>query len=313
MKTLITLWLVAICCFSCKQEQKTTEVIPVQIDTLQGTSFLNKSLIRRQVDPVKDSTQIANYKTALERYNKDSLNADNLIWLGRRIAYLGDYKKAIDIYTKGIKMFPDEARFYRHRGHRYITTRQLDKAIADFKKGVQLIDGKKDVVEKDGIPNAQNMPLSTLHNNIWYHLGLAYYLNNDLPNALNAFNACLLTSKNDDMQVATRHWLYMIFRRMHLPEEAEIVLEPIHKGMTIIENEAYYNLLLFYKGELSKDDVIGNGSTGSSEAALYGIANWYYYNDNIAEAKKRFQQLVDTGNWAGFGYIAAEADLSRMQ
>jgi tetratricopeptide (TPR) repeat protein len=313
MKQLTILCIAAILCLGCKNDQKPTEVEPLKIDTLQGTSFFNKPLIRRQVDLNKDSLQLTNYNVALERYKNDSLNVDNIVWLGRRIAYLGDYKKAIEIYTNGIELFPENARFYRHRGHRYITLRQLDNAISDFQKAVQLIDGKDDMIEKDGIPNSQNIPLSTLHNNIWYHLGLAYYLKNDLPNALGAFQSCLESSNNDDMQVATRHWLYMIFRRMNLPEEANLVLEPVHKDMTIIENEAYFNLLLFYKGELTIEEVSGNNSTGSSEAAKYGVANWYHYNGEISEAKKQYQQLIDTGNWAGFGYIAAEADLSRME
>ena len=298
----------------CKNQESSDKKdrLTVTIDTLQGSSFFNKPLVRRQVDADMDALQIANYNIALDRYKKDSLNADNIVWLGRRIAYLGDYKKAIHIFTKGINLFPENARFYRHRGHRYISTRQLDKAIDDFKKAVQLIEGKDDIVEQDGVPNAQNIPLSTLHNNIWYHLGLAYYLQDDLPNALQAFKACIESSNNDDMYVSDSHWLYMILRRMELPEEAAKVLEPIHKDMTIIENAAYYNLLLFYKGELSLEEVSGNGSSGSSEAAKYGVANWYHYNGNIEEAKKRYQQLVDSGNWAGFGYIAAEADLSRM-
>lgn len=299
----------------CKNQENnnSNETFSIKIDTLQGTSFFNNPLVRRQVDAKKDSVQIANYNEALNRYNDDSLSVDNIVWLGRRIAYLGDYKKAIEIYTKGINLFPENARFYRHRGHRYITLRQLDNAISDFQKAVQLIDGKEDMIEKDGIPNSQNIPLSTLHNNIWYHLGLAYYLKNDLPNALGAFQSCLESSNNDDMQVATRHWLYMIFRRMNLQEEAQLVLDPVHKEMTIIENEAYFNLLLFYKGELTIEEVSGNNSTGSSEAAKYGIANWYHYNGEISEAKKQYQQLIDNGNWAGFGYIAAEADLSRMK
>ena len=313
MKQLTILLIAVVLCFSCKNDVKSTEVQSLKIDTLQGTSFFNKPLIRRQVDAKRDSLQIANYHVALKNYESDSLNVDYIVWLGRRIAYLGDYKKAIEIYTKGIEIHPDNARFYRHRGHRYITLRQIDNAISDFQKAVQLIDGKEDMIEKDGIPNSQNIPLSTLHNNIWYHLGLAYYLKNDLPNALGAFQSCLESSHNDDMQVATRHWLYMIFRRMNLPDEAALVLEPVHKDMTIIENEAYFNLLLFYKGELTIDEVSGNNSTGSSEAAKYGVANWYHYNGEIIEAKKQFQQLVDTGNWAGFGYIAAEADLNRME
>ena len=65
------------------------------------------------------------------------------------------------------------------------------------------------------------------------------------------------------------------------------------------------------RGELTEDQLSGNGSLGASEAVQYGIANWYHYNGNVSEGNQRFQNIVDTGNWAAFGYIAAEADLSR--
>ncbi len=109
-------------------------------------------------------------------YKKDSTNADAIIWLGRRTAYLGNYKEAIAIFTKGIVLHPQDARFYRHRGHRYITLRCFDKAIADFEKAATLIKGKPDEIEPDGIPHAQNTPTSSLQSNIWYHLGLAYFI-----------------------------------------------------------------------------------------------------------------------------------------
>ena len=297
---------------SCQYKAKTLSEEDITIDTLQGTSLLNKPLLRRQVNPIQDSLSIANYLKALKDYTEDPMNADHMIWLGRRWAYLGDYKAAIIVFSEGITKFPDDARFYRHRGHRYISTRQLDLAIADLETVAQLIKGKEDTIEPDGIPNRLNQPVSSLHTNIWYHLGLAYYLKNDLEKALTAFKQCLEASKNDDMIVATKHWLYMILRRLQLPEEAAMVLQGINKGMTIIENEAYHQLLLFYKGELTEAELTGAGALGSSEAVLYGIANWYHYNGHIKEAKARYQSLLDTGNWAGFGYIAAEADWSRM-
>ncbi len=62
--------------------------------------------------------------------------------------------------------------------------REFDRAIQDFEKAATLIEGTEDKIEPDGLPNAQNIPVSTLHTNIWYHLGLAYYLQHDLENAL---------------------------------------------------------------------------------------------------------------------------------
>lgn len=297
---------------SCKPEQKEMQSEDITIDTLQGTSLINTPLIRRQVDFLRDSLQIANYKNALNTYKKDTTNIESIIWVGRRIAYLGDYKKAISYYTKGIYNHPTEARFYRHRGHRYISIRQFDKAINDFNRAVQLIANTEDRIEQDGIPNRLNTPVSTLHNNIYYHLGLAHYVKNELPNALMAFQKCLNVSKNDDMQVATRHWLYMIHRRLGNIYKAAEILEPVNKDMNIIENDAYHQLLLFYKGELSETVLTGSDSTGSNEAVQYGVANWYHYNGEDAKATKLYKELVNNGNWAGFGYIAAEADLQRL-
>jgi len=312
MKKILTLIFAISILSSCNQNLKTAINEPVQVDTLQGTSFSGVELTIKQLDPKVDSVRISNYKIARSNYSSNP-TSDNIIWFGRRTAYLGDYKKAIGIYTKGIKTFPEDARLYRHRGHRYISIRQLDLAIKDFKNAVTLIKNKKDVVEPDGIPNKLNIPVSTLHTNILYHLGLAYYLQDDLENALTAFKECLLVSKNDDMIVATSHWLYMILRQMNKNDEAKNILKPIHEGMTIIENMAYYKLLLFYKGELTEDLLTSNDSLGASEAIRFGLGNWYAYNENNEHATTIFNQLIAQGNWAGFGYIAAEAYLSRIK
>lgn len=312
MKFCSTLFIVFIL-LGCNPYEKDLDFDSVKIDTIQGTSLFNKPLIKRQVNPRTDSLQIANYVSSLLTYKSNPMNPDFIIWLGRRMAYLGDYKAAIGIFNEGILKFPDDARFYRHRGHRYISTRQFDNAIADLEKAAELIDGTEDVTEPDGIPNRLNQPVSSLHTNVYYHLGLAYYLKNDLENARINFERCLRASKNDDMVVASKHWLYMILRRMELPSEAEALLTTITEDMNIIENDAYHQLLLFYKGELSNDELAGNGSTGSSEAVQYGLANWYHYNGDLEKAKALYQKLISNGNWAGFGYIAAEADLLRMQ
>jgi tetratricopeptide (TPR) repeat protein len=297
---------------SCQFKDKPLSPEAVSIDTLQGQSLLKTPLLQRQVSPLRDSLPIAKYLKALNDYNNNGMHAETIIWLGRRKAYLGDYKAAISVFAEGIAKFPNDARFYRHRGHRYISTRQLDLAIADLETASQLIAGSDDMVEPDGIPNRLNQPVSSLHTNIWYHLGLAYYLKNDLESALDAFRNCHEASNNDDMLVATAHWLYMILRRMQLPDAAAMVLQDIHSNMTIIENRAYHQLLLFYKGALTETELTDSEGLGSNEAVHYGVANWYHYNGDVAEARARYQSLLDTGNWAGFGYIAAEADLSRM-
>jgi tetratricopeptide (TPR) repeat protein len=251
---------------------------------------------------------------ARTEYEADPDDADAIIWLGRRTAYLGEYREAIAIFSEGIAKHPDDARMYRHRGHRYITVRRFDDAIADLERAARLIAGSEDEVEPDGLPNARNIPTSTLHSNIWYHLGLAYYLKGDFGNALRAYRECMTVSGNPDMLVATSHWLYMTLRRLRRDDDAAAVLEPIDAEMDIIENGTYHRLLLMYEGTLDPEALLAEAqaSEGIDNPTLgYGIGNWHYYNGRLEEAENVFRSVLEGPQWAAFGYIAAEKDIQR--
>jgi tetratricopeptide (TPR) repeat protein len=241
---------------------------------------------------------------------------DALIWVGRRQAYLGRYRAAIETYSGGLERHPDEARLLRHRGHRHITVRELDRAARDLGRAVDLIAGQADQVEPDGLPNERNIPTGTLGSSIWYHLGLARYLAGDFESALAAYRECLGFSNNPDMLVATSNWLYMTLRRLGRDEEAREVLAPIHAEMDLIENHDYHRLLLMYKGELEAETLLADsrdeGGVGLATAA-YGVGNWYLYEGDPERAARIFRDIVDTPTWAAFGYIAAEADLARLR
>lgn len=239
-------------------------------------------------------------------YEKNPNDADAIIWLGRRTAYLGRYAEAIEIFTEGIRKHPRDARMLRHRGHRWITLRQFDRAVADLSKAASLIRGTADPIEPDGLPNVRNIPTSTLQSNIWYHLGLAHYLRGDFEKALDAYRQCMAVSKNPDGVVSTSHWLYMTLRRMGRPQEAERVLDAISTDMDVIENQAYHKLLLMYRGEIAPEEM-----ADTDPATLYGIANWYFYNGQPERAHPLFERIVAEKEWAAFGTIAAEADLRR--
>jgi tetratricopeptide (TPR) repeat protein len=241
-------------------------------------------------------------------YEKSPDDADALIWLGRRTAYLGRYKEAIDIFTDGIRRHPRDARMLRHRGHRWITLRQFDRAVADLTKAAELIRNTPDEIEPDGLPNARNIPTSTLQSNIWYHLGLAHYLRGDFDAALRAYRECMAVSKNPDGVVSTSHWLYMTLRRLGRGDEAEAVLAPVSTDMDVIENHAYHKLLLLYRGEDSPEELLKE----NDPAIHYGVANWFLYNGERERARALFQRTVSEKDWASFGTIAAEADLRRL-
>lgn len=245
-------------------------------------------------------------------YQAAPADVEKLIWFGRFTAYKGDHLEAIQIYTKGMEQFPDEPRLYRHRGHRYITIRKFDQAIQDLEHAARLIKDQPNQIEPDGMPNARNIPVSSLHGNIWYHLGLAYYLKHDMENALRAYQNCRTAMNNNDNLVSSTHWLYMILRRMNRQEEADKYLEAITADMEIIENIDYHRLCLFYKGELSLEDLTNKSESESAGDAIdYAVGNWYFYNEEKEKAESVFEKILQRKSWGSFGYIAAESQYAQ--
>ena len=303
MKYISLIIIIAPILISCSFNQKTNND-HLLLQTTETITLLGDTLIS---PVIKEGESLDEFKSAQKIYFNNEDNSESLIWYGRRAAYLGYYQKSIDLYSEGIKKYPDDARFYRHRGHRYISTRQYDKAIKDFRKAIRLIDEKVDQIEPDGLPNKKNIPLTTLNGNIWYHIGLAYYLTNDMNNALKAFSNRSVSHKYDDNIVSSAHWLYMINRRLGDIEGADRIIDKVNSEMDIIENMSYHQSCLFYKGELKESQIV------IDDVALYSLANWYMYekNDTI-NAKKYYQKLLKNGNPYSFAFIAGESDWIRF-
>ena len=238
---------------------------------------------------------------------------DALIWLGRRMAYLGQYKEAIAVFSKGIVQFPADARFLRHRGHRLITIRCFDEAIRDLKQAARLTRNRPDEVEPDGLPNARNIPTSSLQSNIWYHLALAYYVQGDFKKALPAWKRCVNLSTNPDGLVSSTNWYYMTLRRLGRDKQAAKALAAITDNLEVIENQDYLMLLQLYQGKRSEAELRAaldtDANTLSNATLGYGYGNWLLVNRREAEARAVFAKILAGSQWASFGFIAAEGEV----
>jgi tetratricopeptide (TPR) repeat protein len=243
---------------------------------------------------------------AREKLAADPKNVELIIALGRAQAGVWLYNDAIETYTDGIKIAPNNAMLYRHRGHRYISTRQFNKAVADLKRASEL---KADDFD------------------IWYHLGLAHYLKGEYAKAAAAYEQCYaVAEKNraaadaskegrDDSLIAISDWLYMTYRRTKKDAYAAKVLEKITPQMQVKENKSYYDRLLFYKGLKKEEDLVNVEKATDLEIATvgYGIGNWHLYSGNRAKAEEYFRKIVAGKYWPAFGFIAAEAELVRKK
>ena len=237
---------------------------------------------------------------AEQKLAADPKNINLLIALGRAQANVWRYNDAIATYTRGIQLAPNDARLYRHRGHRYISTRQFDKAVGDMSRAAKLNDKDFD---------------------IWYHLALAHYLKGQFAKAADAYERCRqvaeadTTDKRDDSVIAVSDWLYMTYRRMNKPAEAAKMLERITPGMKVKENKSYFDRLLFYKGLKKEEELVNVEKATDLEIATvgYGLGNWHLYNGNRAKAEEIFRKIVSGKYWPAFGFIAAEAELARAK
>jgi tetratricopeptide (TPR) repeat protein len=282
----------------------------------QAWSLLGEALFPPEF-PEEAVSRMGNQLTeALASLDADPSDPDAMIWVGRRTAYLGEYRRAIELFGLGAQAHPDDARFPRHSGHRYISVRELDNAITEFSRAAELIQGREDEVEPDGQPNALGIPTSTLHFNIWYHYGLAHYLKGEFDQAIDKYRMCMEASEHPDSKVATAHWLYMSFRRMGMDEEAEDFIRSLDLDALapdVIESGSYLELLRLYQSDSGGEMGVESPEDMYGAALGYGYGNWLLYNGRVEEARAVFEQMVAARNqWASFGYIAAEAELARM-
>lgn len=220
------------------------------------------------------------------------------------------FKQAIELYTRALAIAPDDVRLLRFRGHRYISTRQYERAVTDLEKAARLGPSSFDVL---------------------YHLGLVYYLRGEFVKAAQTYQRCLdtktdplplpagwrsctTTRAQDNDRVAVTDWLYRALRRAGRRGEADALLATIGEGLKVGENEAYYATLRFYQGAIPETQLL-DSAAGTQDNRLstvgYGIANFHMVNGNTTRGCALLRQIVETPTWSAFGFLAAEADLVR--
>lgn len=288
---------------------------------VEATSLLGQPLERPALEPDVRERLDANLAQARSAFEQDPASEEARIWYARRLGYLGHYRDAIDVLTEGLEQNPWSFRLLRHRGHRWITLREFDKAIADLEQADKLFQ-TRDEIEPDGAPNRIDVPRSTLRFNILYHLALARYLKGDLEGAREAWERCLIPAlRNDDMLIATTNWLVLTCRRLGREDEARLLLDRITPDLNIVEEKAYLTLCLLHKGEVTEKEAL-EAAGGEENASLpgvtnatilYGVGAWRMVEGRDGEARDLFNRICSTTDgWAAFGHIAAEAEVARL-
>lgn len=236
--------------------------------------------------------QVDTGPVARARVVADSTSAELLMQLGISQAAFWQFREAIQSFTRAISLTPRKAMLYRWRGHRYLSVREFDRALADFARG---------------------LALDSANYGIWYHLGVVRFVRGDFNGAAAAFARAQPMAPDAGELAGATDWLWMSLARAGRRAEADAMLA--RRPDSLATTNAYRQRLRLYRGEIGPDSVITSADTaGVAVATLsYGVGNWYLVSGDTARARQWFQRAVASGGWPAFGFIAAEAELRRLR
>eukprot|EP01047_Picozoa_sp_COSAG01_P027324 COSAG01_NODE_1800_length_9205_cov_18.778058_4_plen_167_part_00 len=160
------------------------------------------------------------------------------------------------------------------------------------------------------------VPTSTLHTNIYYHLGLAHFLLGEFESSVLAYRrglaAPLLTA---DMRVAFSDWLFLALQRLGRDQEAGAVLsESGAFSEQLIQDLAYRRRLQLYAGQLRPEEVLRPDDASTLDVATqgYGVACYLLARGQRSKAVALLEKVAETPYWPSFASCAAEAELQRL-
>ncbi|MGD9790740.1 MAG: tetratricopeptide repeat protein [Phycisphaerales bacterium] len=280
----------------------------------EALSLLGQPLKRSGVEPDKRIDLEKSLVEATKAHTAAPNDERAAIEHGRCLCALGRYREAIGVYSVALESHPDSPWLLRYRGHRYITTRQLDLAERDLRKAESLIKGQPDQIDPEDEP--ADGARSSLHTSVYYHLGIALYLRGKFDDAERAFDQRnRLKITNDDLRVATAYWRWLCLKRLARDADAKHVIAPITPGLDVRENKTYYRLGLLINGYIPESDLVNEQDTTTplNQGATYGVAMLRKFNGDDPGYHRLLLRIVEEPSWINFGRIAAEAEIAREE
>ncbi|MDQ2665050.1 MAG: tetratricopeptide repeat protein [Gemmatimonadota bacterium] len=236
-----------------------------------------------------DTGPVARAERALQA---DPRTIQRYLELGVAEAGARQMQEAVQTFTRALTVAPGDPMLYRWRGHRNLSVRNFDAAMADLTHGYGL---------------------DSLNYGILYHLGVLRFVRGDFNAAADAFRRAQPRAPDAGELAGATDWLWMSLQRAGRGVEATAMLarHPDSLATTV----PYARRLKMYRGELAPAALITVADTGDVDLATlrFGLGNYYLVKGDSARARAMFQQSIASGGWPAFGFIASEAELARMR
>jgi len=236
-----------------------------------------------------DTGAIAQAESALAA---EPHNVDRLIQLGVAQSGARQFREAIETFTRGLAIAPGNPMLYRWRGHRYLSVRELDRAMTDLTRGFQL---------------------DSTNYGVLYHLGIVRFARGDFAGAADAFARAQPRAPDAGELAGATDWRWMSLMRAGKSAEARAMLDRRPDSLPVAN--AYARRLKLYRGEIGPDSVFTPADTGDVQVATlsYGIGNWYLVRGDTTRARQWFDRSIRSGGWPAFGFIISEIELRRLR
>jgi tetratricopeptide (TPR) repeat protein len=219
-------------------------------------------------------------------------NIDRIIALGVAQSGVRQFREAIETFTRGLGLAPNNAMLYRWRGHRYLSVREFDRALADLTRG---------------------FALDSLNYGVLYHLGIVRFARGEFDLAADAFRRAQPLAPEAGELAGSTDWLWMSLSRASRHAEAKAMLDRRPDSLKVAN--AYAQRLRLYRGEISADpdEIFTPADTADVQVATlsFGVGNWLLVRGDTVRARVWFQRSIRSGGWPGFGFILSEVELSR--
>jgi len=254
-----------------------------------GQSVQYKSPAGIEYRSQPDTGPIARAKAALDA---DPKNVQRFIDLGVAQSGARQFREAIQTFTRGMAIAPTEPMLYRWRGHRHLSVREFDQAMADLTRGYKL---------------------DSTNYGILYHLGILRFIRGDFAGAADAFKRAQPRAPDAGELAGSTDWLWMSLMRAGRQADAQAMLARRPDSLQI--DNAYARRLKLYRGEIGPEAVFTPADTADVQVATlaYGLGNWYLVRGDTAKARENFERSVKSGGWPGFGFIVSEVELRRTR
>ena len=254
-----------------------------------GQSVQYKSPAGVEYRAQADTGPVARAEAALAA---EPRNVERFIQLGVAQSGARQFREAIQTFTRGMAIAPNDPMLYRWRGHRYLSVREFDRAMTDLTRGLQL---------------------DSTNYGVLYHLGIVRFVRGDFAGAAAAFRRAQPRAPDAGELAGSTDWLWMSLMRTGRKTDAQAMLAARPDSLPI--NNAYARRLKLYRGEIGPDEVFTPADTADVQVATlsYGLGNWYLVRGDTTRARQYFVRSVRSGGWPGFGFIVSEVELRRLR